>query len=139
MLTNNSQSSNLFQKSSRLNNSKKSQEKSSKRRKINVKQKVTTMTEPSIMAEVEPGVQPDTNTLFYLRPIQEIKSKKSNMFLHRRILSKQTDAPQQLDNNNLVAGENFNKEIGVIMDIIDGVESNMQEDKLSTQFKNNHI
>ena len=37
-----------------------------------------------------------------------------------------------IESTNLIEGENFQKEIVDIMGIIDDVESNMKEDKLST-------
>ena len=42
---------------------------------------------------------------------------------------------QMIESTNLIEGENFQKDIEDIMGIIDDVESNMKEDKLSSQFK----
>ena len=45
---------------------------------------------------------------------------------------------QMIESTNLIEGENFQKDIEDIMGIIDDVESNMKEDKLSSQFKASH-
>jgi hypothetical protein len=45
---------------------------------------------------------------------------------------------QMIESTNLIEGENFQKDIEDIMGIIDNVESNMKEDKLSSQFKASH-
>lgn len=45
---------------------------------------------------------------------------------------------QMIESSNLIEGENFQKDIEDIMGIIDDVESNMKEDKLSSQFKASH-
>ena len=39
---------------------------------------------------------------------------------------------QMIESTNLIEGENFQKDIEDIMGIIDDVESNMKEDKLSS-------
>ena len=94
------------------------------------------MTEPSIMNEIEPGVTDSENTLFYLKPIDHLKFKKNqNVFLQRRMpKAKDTKVQeaQMIESTNLIEGENFQKDIEDIMGIIDDVESNMKEDKLSS-------
>ena len=55
------------------------------------------------MNDIEPGVTDSSNTLFYLKPIDEMKTKKNhNVFMQRRMPKKEMDANLKIQETQMI-------------------------------------